>query len=122
MKAFLKFNFALILVVFLTGMSSCRKKDETCTLVIKAVRASGAPLSGARVKVTSKEAQTSGKGEMADYLPKTSLTDGAGLTTFTFKFPAILNIEVTHVSFPTPTEDLIQLVPGETVHKVVTVE
>lgn len=122
MKPLPKINLVLIIALLFTGLSSCKKEDQTSTLVVKVVRASGSPLSGARVKITSKQAQTSGKGEMADYLPKTALTDGAGLSTFTFKYPAILDVEVTHVSFPVPTEDLIKLEPGETVQKVITVQ
>jgi hypothetical protein len=122
MKVFFKFNLIILLAVLLSGFNACNKKDQTCDLVIKVVKANGAPLTGARVKVTSKQALTTGAGELADYLPKTDLTDGAGLVQFSFKNPAILDIEVTHVSFPVPTEDLIKLEPGETVQKVITVK
>jgi hypothetical protein len=122
MKVFLKFNLVLLLVIVLAGVGSCGKEDLTCSVVVKVVRANGAPLNGARVKITSKEALTKAQGELADYLPKTDLTDAGGIATFSFKNPAILDVEVTHVSFPIPTEDLIKLEPGETVQKVITVQ
>ncbi len=111
--------FSIFATVFV-GSVSCGKKDETCTAVIKVVRASGATVTGAKVKLTSNYG-LSQSGELADYLPATKLTDAAGLASFTFKYPAILDVEVTHVSFGN-ANDLIKLEVGESVSKTIALQ
>lgn len=109
----------LLILSFIACIFSCGKDDETCVAVINVVKNTGAPLSGASVKLTSQQALS--KGDIADYLPATAVTDGAGSATFKFKQPAILDIEVTHSAFPgKKATDLIKLEPGETVQKVIT--
>lgn len=103
---------------------SCKSEDQTCTAVIQVVRASGGVATSAKVRLTSREALTSGKGEIADYLANeanTKLTDGSGTATFTFANPAILDVEVSHISFGS-ANDLIKLEPGETVVKTITLQ
>jgi len=120
MKQIIKIGiFSLVAVLFL-GSVSCGKKDETCTAVIKVVRASGAAVNGAKVKLTSNFG-LSQSGELADYLPATKLTDAAGMATFKFKYPAILDVEVTHVSFGN-ANDLIKLEVGETVSRTIALQ
>lgn len=107
---------------------SCKRKDETCIAVIKVVNANGSPLSGAVVKLTSQWGVTQGKGELAKYLPASKETDFSGIATFSFKYPAILDVQVNHTNAPagtpgssgTPVTELIMLEAGETVQKVVT--
>jgi hypothetical protein len=98
---------------------SCKKKDTTCTAVIKVVRQNGAIVSGAKVKMTSNEALSQSL-PLADYLPDTKLTDATGLATFEFKLPAILDVEVTHVAYGSGA-DLIKLEEGETVEKTIVI-
>jgi hypothetical protein len=54
-------------------------------------------------------------------LPAKQLTDGNGEATFEFKYPSILDIEVTQISYGSGN-DLIKLEIGETVEKYVTIE
>lgn len=112
----------LILLLVIAGASllyldSCKKKDETCVLLVKVVKLDGASVVSANVRVTSNYATINGT--LPSYLPQTKLTDGTGLAQFDFKLPAILDIEVTSV-FGTGQE-LIKLVPGETVSKTVVI-
>jgi len=122
MNQLIKTGILSITALLFLGNASCSKKDETCTAVIRVVRASGALVSGAKVKLTSNEAvSNSGGGELADYLPATKLTDGSGTVTFVFKYPAILDVEVSHVSFGS-SSDLIKLEVGESVSKTITLQ
>jgi hypothetical protein len=98
---------------------SCKKKDTTCTAVIKVVRQNGAVVSGAKVKITSNEALSQSM-PLADYLPDTKISDATGFATFEFKLPAILDVEVTHVAYGTGA-DLIKLEEGETVEKTIVI-
>jgi hypothetical protein len=90
------------------------------TAVIKVVRASGAAVTGAKVKLTSNYG-LSQSGELAAYLPATKLTDASGLVSFTFKYPAILDIEVTHVSYGS-ANDLIKLEVGQSISKTIALQ
>jgi hypothetical protein len=51
----------------------------------------------------------------------TKITDANGEVTYTFKYPAILDIEVTHISYGS-ANDLIKLEEGKTVTKTVTLQ
>jgi hypothetical protein len=117
-------NSAIISFAMLSlSVVSCKSEDQTCTAVIRVVRANGGPATSAKVKLTSNWG-LSQKGEIADYLSNsenTKLTDGNGTATFTFKNPAILDIEVTHIAYGNAS-DLIKLEPGETVTKTITVQ
>lgn len=117
-------NSAIISFAFIAiSAFSCKSEDQTCTVVIRVVRANGGPATSAKVKLTSNWG-LSQKGEIADYLSNsenTKLTDGDGSATFTFKNPAILDVEVTHISYGNAS-DLIKLEPGETVSKTITVQ
>ena len=119
MSALYKIAISLMFTGILFGINSCAKDDQTCTAVITVVKTTGAPLSGAAVKLTSLQAIS--KGDLAAYLPANAITDGSGSATFTFKQPAILDIEVTHAAYPgKKATDLIKLEPGESVQKVIT--
>jgi hypothetical protein len=99
---------------------SCKKKDTTCTAVIKVVRQNGAIVSGAKVKLTSNYALGTSKPLAEDYLPATDLTDATGFAEFEFKLPAILDVEVTHVAYGSGA-DLIKLEEGETIEKTIVI-
>lgn len=113
-------GFIFTAVLFLFTIGSCSPKDETCVAVIKVVGANGAALSGAQVKLTSNHGLSKGQGELADYLPTRQLTNVNGMVTFDFKYPAILDVEVTYGSSGSVVSDLIKLEPGETVQKTIT--
>lgn len=106
-----------VIAAFTLQTSACKKEDETCVLLVRVVKLDGVPLSGANVRVTSNYATINGT--LPSYLPQVKLTDPSGLAEFSFKLPAILDIEVTSV-FGTG-QDLVKLVPGETVSKTVVV-
>lgn len=104
--------------------ASCKREDQTCTVLIQVVRANGGSVPSAKVRMTSNEALTSGDGEIASYLSNeqnTKLTDGNGQATFTFENPAILDVLVSHISYGTAS-DLIKLEPGKTVAKTITLQ
>jgi len=122
LKVFVLLSASTMLMV----ASSCKREDATCTAVIKVIRPTGVAVSGANVTMISNWALTSGEGEPAGYLSDTSktnkkITDANGEARFQFKYPAILDIEVTHIAFGA-AEDLIKLEPGETVTKTVILE
>lgn len=123
MKVTLRNSAILFFAFFTLTMFSCKPEDETCTAVIRVVRANGGPVTSAKVKLTSNWG-LSQKGEVADYISdgeNTKLTDATGSTTFTFKYPAILDVEVTHISYGSAS-DLIKLEPGETSTKTITLQ
>ena len=113
-------SFSIIAVLILSSVS-CAKEDETCTVIVKVVGASGTPANGAKVTLTSLQGLGESK-ELADYLPAEKLTDYTGSAEFTFKYPAILDIEVTHVSSAQISSDLIKLEVGKTVNKTITLQ
>lgn len=119
----------ILLFTLISGLGiihSCKREDERCIAVIKVIRPTGAAVSGANVVLMSNWALTEGEGEVAPYLTDTArtnkkVTDANGEARFEFQYPAILDIEVTHIAYGM-AEDLIKLEPGETVNKVVTLE
>jgi len=120
MKLLSRFTLILMTLVALSTGVSCGKKDTTCTAVIKVIRTNGSAVSGAKVRLTSNAGLATSK-ELADYLPADELTDANGLATFEFKYPGILDVEVTHIAYGAGT-DLIKLEVGETVNKTVTIQ
>ena len=111
--------FFACLLLLSVGIS-CKKEDTTCIAKIIVIRPNGNTVSGAQVTLTSNFGLSSDN-DLADYLPAKQLTDGNGEATFEFKYPSILDIEVTHISYGSGN-DLIKLEIGETVDKYVTVE
>ena len=107
-------------VLLLSTSISCKKEDPVCTARIIVIRPNGNTVSGAQVTLTSNFGLSSDN-ELADYLPATQLTDGNGEATIEFKYPSILDVEVTHISYGTGN-DLIKLEIDETVDKYVTIE
>jgi hypothetical protein len=110
--------FTSLLLLF-TGIS-CKKEDTTCIAKIIVIRPNGNTVSGAQVTLTSNYGLSSDN-DLADYLPAKQLTDGNGEATFEFKYPSILDIEVTQISYGSGN-DLIKLEIGQTVEKYVTIE
>jgi hypothetical protein len=123
MRLSLKSAFVLSLATFTLGNFSCKEEDLTCTAVIKVVRSIGGPAPSAKVTLTSKYGEESGNDLDPSLLPpdNTKITDANGEVTYTFKYPAILDIQVTHISYGS-AEDLIKLEEGKTVNKTVTLQ
>ena len=111
--------FLTSILLLSTGIS-CKKEDTTCIAKIIVIRPNGNTVSGAQVTLTSNYGLSSDN-DLADYLPAKQLTDGNGEATFEFKYPSILDIEVTQISYGSGS-DLIKLEIGETVEKYVTIE
>jgi hypothetical protein len=111
--------FFTSLLLLSTGIS-CKKEDTLCKAKIIVIRPNGNAVSGAQVTLTSNKGLASDN-DLADYLPAKQLTDGNGEATFEFKYPSILDIEVTQISYGSGS-DLIKLEIGETVEKYVTIE
>jgi hypothetical protein len=120
MRSAIRFSTIIVCTFLFTTSYSCRKKNTLCTASIKVVRQNGAIVSGAKVKMTSNEALSQSK-PLADYLPDTKLTDATGFATFEFKYPAILDVEVTHVAYGIGA-DLIKLEEGESVSKTIVIQ
>jgi hypothetical protein len=122
----LSFKSALLLTftTFVGSNFSCKKEDLTCTAIIKVVRSIGGPAPSAKVTITSKYGEENDPDRVDSALTapqNTKITDANGEVTYTFKYPAILDITATHISFGS-AEDLIKLEEGETVRKTVTLQ
>ena len=123
----MRFTNKSVLILTLASLTlsnfSCKEEDLTCTAVIKVVRSVGGPAPSAKVILTSKFGEESGNDLDPALLPpdNTKITDANGEVTYTFKYPAILDIQVTHISYGT-AEDLVKLEEGETVTKTVTLQ
>jgi hypothetical protein len=112
------------IAAFALGNFSCKETDLTCTAVIKVVRSIGGPAPSAKVTITSKFGEENDPDRIDPALKapqNIKITDSNGEVTYTFKYPAILDITVSHISFGT-AEDLIKLEEGETVRKTVTLQ
>jgi hypothetical protein len=125
MRLSLKSAFILSLATFTLGNFACKEEDLTCTAVIKVVRSIGGPAPSARVVITSNYGDQNGVLDTTNQMLKppnnTKITDANGEVTYTFKYPAILDIEVTHISYGS-ANDLIKLEEGKTVTKTVTLQ
>jgi hypothetical protein len=121
MTTMIRSSLFLASMLLLSAGISCKKEEPVCTAKIIVIRPNGNTVSGAQVTLTSYFGLTSDQKELADYLPAKQLTDGNGEATFEFKYPSILDIEVTQISYGSGT-DLIKLELGETVVKYVTIE
>jgi hypothetical protein len=125
MRLSIKSALLLSFSAFAVGNFSCKKEDLTCTAIIKVVRSIGGPAPSAKVVVTSEYGANNNSGFELDSAltppQNTKITDSNGEVTYTFKYPAILDIKVTHISFGS-ADDLIKLEEGETVRKTVTLQ
>lgn len=102
--------FVLSLTLFLP-LSSCVKNQDSTAVVTIVDSISGKPCAGYSVSLKYNVA-TSGKTNTV----ATQTTDGTGTTTFTFKNPAIYDVDVTTPSgAPTFDVGIIKLVQGGSV-------
>jgi hypothetical protein len=112
------YAFALLFSLVFIFSSSCRRNKD-CDLVITLQDAvTNGPVVGATVWVHPK-ASTGGNLQIQD---QTTTTDGAGVATFTFKLPAILEAEVTPPApYVAPAPTLVKLEEGRSVSKAIKV-
>ena len=93
MKSRLFFGMLLFSIITMSVGSSCEKKTD-CGVTITVQNASGVPLSGATVELstTVKNPQPPYGTVDAD-LKTNGVTDANGKVTFTFKLPAVLDVK-----------------------------
>ncbi len=105
-------------ILGLTFNSSCQKKTD-CKLTIKTVDALGNVVGGATIKLYANVKTSSGSTVTAD-LKAEGVSDGSGVSTYTFKLPAILDIKA--VSGASVGVGIIKLEEGKMVEKSVTLK
>lgn len=115
-KFFILGLFFSSFVLFIS--TSCQKKTD-CKLIITTIDSAGNPLPLADVKLFANVKTSSGATVQAD-LKAFGVSDGSGMSTYTFKLPAILDISATKDT--KSGIGIIKLEEGKTVEKVVTVK
>lgn len=118
MKIFFRLiGFSSIIACSLIDISC--NKDTTCKVNVKCIQASsGAPVSGADVKLYAPIKTTSGSTVTADVKAE-GTTNADGVVSFNFKLPAIFNISATRVGDSLSGTGLVTLEAGKTVDAVV---
>lgn len=107
--------FGLVILAFNT---SCQKKTD-CKLTVKTVDEFGNVVGGATVKLYANVKTASGATVEAD-LKAEGVSDASGVSTYTFKLPAILDIKA--VSGTSVGVGIIKLEEGKAVEKSVTLK
>lgn len=119
-----KLFIATLAAAFLTvGLStSCEKKTD-CKVTIKTVDSTGFGVSNVKVKLFANVKNSTGATVEAD-LKAEGTTDGSGLTTFTFKLPAILDIKAVGLAGADSLQGvgIVKLEEGKSVEKSVTLK
>ncbi|MES2567037.1 MAG: hypothetical protein V4565_09240 [Bacteroidota bacterium] len=98
--------------------TSCQKKTD-CKLTVKTVDAAGNVVGGATIKLFANVKTASGSTVEAD-LKAEGVSDASGVSTYTFKLPAILDIKA--VAGSSVGVGIIKLEEGKAVEKSVTVK
>ena len=111
---FLMLPFLLATLV----ISSCEKKTD-CQVNITTVDANGNALGGVTVKLYANVKTSSGSTVEAD-LKAQGVSDGSGVSTYTFKLPAILDVSA--VSGTLTGQGIVKLEEGKKVEKTITVK
>ncbi len=116
----LKFFLSTFIIACFTLVfsSSCEKKTD-CKLTVITVDSLGAPLAGVSVKLLANVKTSSGATVEAD-LKAEGVSDASGTSTYTFKLPAILDINAAIGTKKGVA--IIKLEEGKTVDKTVTVK
>jgi hypothetical protein len=97
---------------------SCNK-DKTCKVNVKCVNATtGAAVGGANVKLYAPVKTTSGGTVVADVKAE-GTTNSDGIVSFTFKLPAIFNIQAVKASDSLSGKGIVTLEEGKTVDATV---
>ncbi|MBS1635442.1 MAG: hypothetical protein JST26_05925 [Bacteroidetes bacterium] len=115
----MKLKFLILpLVLCVLLISSCEKKTD-CQLEIRTIDANGNALGGATVKLYANVKTSSGSTVEAD-LKAQGVSDGGGVSTYTFKLPAILDVSA--VSGTLTGQGIVKLEEGQKVSKTITVK
>ena len=118
MKLKLFITCLAITCLTLVVSTSCEKKTD-CKLTLKTVDSAGVPLANAIIKLYANVKTSSGATVEAD-LKAQGISDASGISTYTFKLPAILDIKATSGS--KIGVGIIKLEEGKGVEKTVTVK
>ena len=113
----LKFRFLALCIAFTTVaifMPSCRKNTECTATVIVTDGSTGAPVTGASVRLYTSVSKTG-----YSNIEQTEVTDAGGQAVFVFKQQGIFDIDVTKGTTK-PKAGVIKLEPGKSVSKDVT--
>lgn len=116
----LKFFISSLLVASLTVVlsSSCEKKTD-CKLTVITVDSLGKPLAGVKIKLFANVKTSTGATVEAD-LKAEGISDADGTSNYTFKLPAILDINASIGAKKGVA--IIKLEEGKAVDKTVTVK
>ena len=116
----LKFFITCLAISCLTlaVSTSCEKKTD-CKLTVKTVDSAGNALGNVIIKLFANVKTSSGATVEAD-LKAEGVSDGSGVSTYTFKLPAILDIKATFGNKSGVA--IIKLEEGKGVDKTVTVK
>lgn len=101
------------------GLSSACQKKTDCKLTVKTIDVAGNVVGGATIKLYANVKTASGGTVEAD-LKAEGVSDGSGVSTYTFKLPAILDIKA--VSGTSVGVGIIKLEEGKAVEKSVTLK
>ncbi len=117
----LKYIFSVIIggVLIIGAGASCQKKTD-CKLTVKTTDSAGAVLGNSTVKVFANVKTSSGSTVEAD-LKATAVSDGSGNAIFTFKLPAILDVQVVG-SNGKKGVGIVKLEEGKNVDKTISVK
>lgn len=118
MKLRIFFGIAILGVLIISSLNSCEKKTD-CKLVIKTVDSAGVALGSVEVKLYANVKTASGATVEAD-LKAQGVSDASGLSNYTFKLPAILDIK--GVLGNRSGVGIVKLEEGKTVEKTITVK
>lgn len=115
-----KLAFSTLAAAFLVAsLASCEKKTD-CKLVIKTVDVAGMPLGNTAVRLYANVKTASGSTVEAD-LKAEGISDAAGVSSYTFKLPAILDVKATATGSLVGV-GIVKLEEGKTVEKTITVK
>lgn len=122
MKSVIRFVCSLLLILLVGLLGSCQKETD-CVAVIKCQDSLGRAVGNATVFLYAKVKNSAGVTYTAD-ITATSPSDDAGEVRFTFKLPAIYDIEATKSSGTKSIKGIgiIKLEEGNTVEKIVTLK
>ena len=111
-------SIAIALITIGVG-SSCQKKTD-CKLTIKTYDAAGFPVVGAKIKLYANVKTSTGATVEAD-LKAEGVSDASGVSTYTFKLPAILDIKATTTTSLSAV-GIVKLEEGKSVEKSITLK
>lgn len=113
------FITSLVITCFIVITSTSCEKNTDCKLTVKTLDSVGLPLGNAKIKLYANVKTSSGATVEAD-LKAEGVSDANGVSTYTFKLPAILDIKAS-VGTKTATS-IVKLEEGKGVEKTVTVK